>query len=167
MQFTGYYANVTSAGRCIHLNGSSSPDVLINSTDPAYVHVPFPEPGNWYVTLRSFTLEDNCECSKDCLHTQLCINCSCIRDSDTSIETVVSSSPCVDNHCNNEGKCVHYMSGGFVYSACFCFRYKLCFLKSFFNKNIILIIFLFSVATGALIAPTTSTRTASHHSCRC
>lgn len=120
--FSGYYANITNEGRCVHLNGSSSPDVFINSTDPAYINVPFPEPGNWYVTLRSFIREDNCECWRDCLERQ-CQNCTCIKDWNTSIETVISSSPCVDNHCENEGKCIRYMSGGFVFSACYCFRY--------------------------------------------
>lgn len=132
----GYYSNITSGGGCVRARNLTTADVYVNATEPAYVHVPFPEAGTWYVSLRVFCPEEegktingnissstsSCTCSHVCLQGDVaCETCDCLpRCPAVRVESVVSSSPCVEGRCGNHGKCMHYMSGGFVFSACHC-----------------------------------------------
>ena len=113
--------------------------MYVNATEPAYVHVPFPEAGTWYVSLRVFCPEEekegaeektlnvnistsSCSCSRTCLQGDIvCETCDCLpRCPVVRVESIVSSSPCIEGRCGHRGKCMHYMSGGFVFSACYC-----------------------------------------------
>lgn len=134
----GYYSNITSGGGCVRAQGLTTADVYANATEPAYVHIPFPEAGTWYVSLRIFCPEEeektisdgsgvnisnsSCSCSRTCLKGDvLCETCDCLpRCAAVRVESIVSSSPCVEGRCGGHGKCMHYMSGGFVFSACHC-----------------------------------------------
>jgi len=102
------------------------------------VHVPFPEAGTWYVSLRVFcpeeeeeeekiisgsnsTSNNSCSCSYTCLKGDVaCETCDCLPRCAVRVESIVSSSPCIEGRCGGHGKCMHYMSGGFVFSACHC-----------------------------------------------
>lgn len=41
----------------------------------------------------------------------------------TSIVFTLSSNPCVTGRCGRNGRCYHYMSGGFVFSTCLCLKF--------------------------------------------
>ncbi|KAL6256439.1 hypothetical protein P5V15_012552 [Pogonomyrmex californicus] len=135
----GYYSNITSGGGCVRAHGLTTADVYVNATEPAFVHVPFPEAGTWYVSLRVFCPEreekttsddsgvnvtgiNSCSCGRTCLQGDVaCERCDCLsRCTTVRVESIVSSSPCVEGRCGSHGKCMHYMSGGFVFSACHC-----------------------------------------------
>lgn len=125
----GYFSNITSGGSCIRAKGVSTADVYVNAAEPAYVHVPYPEAGTWYVTLRVFCPEEatinsrDCSCARDCPRgdAKTCRTCECLpRCASTRVESIVSSSPCIEGRCGGHGECMHYMSGGFVFSACHC-----------------------------------------------
>ncbi|KAK2583650.1 hypothetical protein KPH14_009585 [Odynerus spinipes] len=116
----GYYSNITAGGSCIRAQDVTEADIYVNETGPAYVHIPFPEPGTWYVSLKSFCVEGKCKCAESCLNGTICENCDCLNSCSIKVESSISSSPCVEGRCNSHGKCMHYMSGGFVFSACHC-----------------------------------------------
>ncbi|KAG5324721.1 TMM8A factor, partial [Acromyrmex heyeri] len=138
----GYYTNITSGGGCVRARSLTTADMYVNATEPAYMHVPFPEAGTWYVSLRVFCPEEekegteektlnganinistsSCSCSRTCLQGDVvCETCDCLpRCPAVRVESIVSSSPCIEGRCGHRGKCMHYMSGGFVFSACYC-----------------------------------------------
>ncbi|XP_020277842.1 transmembrane protein 8B [Pseudomyrmex gracilis] len=132
----GYYTNITSDGGCVRANTITTADVYTNATEPAYVHIPFPEAGTWYVSLRVFCphrkvvgsnntdikTDRTCPCDHVCLqNNSTCDMCDCLpRCPLARVESIVSSSPCIEGRCGRRGKCMHYMSGSFVYSACHC-----------------------------------------------
>jgi len=127
--FSGYYSNVTSGGSCIRAKGISTADVYVGAAEPAFVHVPYPEAGTWYVSLRVFCPDEatisgrNCSCGRTCPRgdAKICSTCECLpRCGSTRVESIVSSSPCIEGRCGGHGECMHYMSGGFVFSACQC-----------------------------------------------
>lgn len=41
----------------------------------------------------------------------------------TSVVFTLSSNPCVTGRCGRNGRCYHYMSGGFVFSTCLCLKF--------------------------------------------
>lgn len=45
------------------------------------------------------------------------------RSCNTSIAFTLSSNPCVSGRCGKNGRCYHYMSGGFVFSTCLCLKF--------------------------------------------
>ncbi|KAL0110073.1 hypothetical protein PUN28_013603 [Cardiocondyla obscurior] len=135
----GYYSNIGSGGGCVRAQSLTTADMYVNASEPAYVHVPFPEAGTWYVSLRVFCPDDDkimsdtnssnsstntssCSCGRACLQGDVaCEKCDCLsRCTSVQVESIVSSSPCVEGRCGGHGKCMHYMSGGFVFSACHC-----------------------------------------------
>ncbi|XP_017793694.1 PREDICTED: transmembrane protein 8B [Habropoda laboriosa] len=116
----GYYSNITAGGGCIRTDNITAADIYVNSTGPASLHIPFPEPGVWHVSLRAFCLEENCQCTETCLNGTACEECDCISPCNARIESRISSLPCIEGRCNSRGKCMHYMSGGFVFAACHC-----------------------------------------------
>lgn len=135
--FKGYYTNITLDGGCVRANTITTADVYTNATEPAYVHIPFPEAGTWYVSLRVFCphrkevgsnntnsikTDRTCPCDHVCLqNNSTCDMCDCRpRCPLARVESIVSSSPCIEGRCGRRGKCMHYMSGSFVYSACHC-----------------------------------------------
>ncbi|XP_014473988.1 PREDICTED: transmembrane protein 8B-like isoform X2 [Dinoponera quadriceps] len=123
----GRYSNITSGGACERVHNVTTADVYVNSTGPAYVHVPFPEAGIWYVSMRAYCLEettsdnDICHCGQTCLGGDAaCDTCDCLSRCPVSVESIVASSPCIEGRCNDHGKCMHCMSSGFVFSTCLC-----------------------------------------------
>ncbi|XP_043255537.1 post-GPI attachment to proteins factor 6 isoform X2 [Colletes gigas] len=116
----GYYSNITAGGGCARTENTTAADIYVNSTGPAVLHVPFPEPGIWHVSLRAFCAEESCQCIASCLNGTACEDCDCMSPCDARVESRVSSLPCIDGRCNSHGKCMHYMSGGFVFAACHC-----------------------------------------------
>lgn len=117
----GTYQDISSeSGRCISDDEESNLPVLITSKvnpGPVYIHAPFPEPGVWYLSLRAFLSPTNCTCL-NC--TANCTECECLTPVSGSVEISVASSPCIEGNCGTHGRCTHYMSGGFVFSACYC-----------------------------------------------
>ncbi|CAK9808819.1 Post-GPI attachment to proteins factor 6 [Anthophora plagiata] len=116
----GYYSNITAGGGCIRTDNITAADIYVNSTGPASLHIPFPEPGVWHISLRAFCLEENCQCIETCLNGTACEECDCITPCNAKVESRISSLPCIEGRCNSRGKCMHYMSGGFVFAACHC-----------------------------------------------
>ncbi|XP_069969165.1 uncharacterized protein [Bactrocera oleae] len=45
-----------------------------------------------------------------------------LENCNTSVVFTISSNPCVVGRCGRYGRCYHYMSGGFVFSTCVCFK---------------------------------------------
>ncbi|CAK9822721.1 Post-GPI attachment to proteins factor 6 [Anthophora retusa] len=116
----GYYSNITAGGGCIRTDNITAADIYVNSTGPASLHIPFPEPGVWHISLKAFCLEENCQCIETCLNGTACEECDCITPCNARVESRISSLPCIEGRCNSRGKCMHYMSGGFVFAACHC-----------------------------------------------
>ncbi|XP_015591102.1 transmembrane protein 8B isoform X2 [Cephus cinctus] len=115
----GYYIPITDTASCENKRTITPPDIYVNKTGPSYIHIPYPEPGQWYISLKSFCVEEKCDCAEECL-TSVCQECSCLKECSSRVESNVASSPCIDAKCNSNGRCVHYMSGGFIFSACHC-----------------------------------------------
>lgn len=116
----GYYSNITAGGSCARAENITAADIYVNETGPAYIHIPFPEPGIWYVSLKSFCVEGKCKCAETCLNGTVCENCECMNSCSTKIESSISSLPCIEGRCDSHGTCMHYMNGGFVFSSCYC-----------------------------------------------
>lgn len=102
------------------MENTTAADIYVNSTGPATLHVPFPEPGIWHISLRAFCVEENCHCIATCLNGTACEDCDCMIPCNSTLESRISSLPCIEGLCNSHGKCMHYMSGGFVFAACYC-----------------------------------------------
>ncbi|KDR20728.1 hypothetical protein L798_04684, partial [Zootermopsis nevadensis] len=85
----------------------------INSTSESNrigtIHVPFPEPGLWFITLKPF-----------------CFNIAnlpidCTPDLGTlNVSLIIESNMCTADNCGRFGDCYNYMSGGFMFSTCVC-----------------------------------------------
>ncbi|XP_033323821.1 post-GPI attachment to proteins factor 6 [Megalopta genalis] len=116
----GYYSNITAGGGCERLDNITAADIYVNCTEPATLHIPYPEPGTWHVSLRSFCVEKDCQCASTCLNGVACEDCECMIPCNAKVESRISSLPCIEGRCNSRGKCMHYMSGGFVFAACHC-----------------------------------------------
>jgi hypothetical protein len=86
----------------IHVNSASETNRI------GRIHVPFPEPGLWFVTLKPF-------CFKDSLPTD------CTSDlGSLNVSLTVESNMCTSDNCGRFGDCYSYMSGGFIFSTCVC-----------------------------------------------
>ncbi|XP_033303836.1 transmembrane protein 8B [Bombus bifarius] len=116
----GYYSNITAGGGCTRMENTTAADIYVNYTGSATLYVPFPEPGIWHISLRAFCIEKNCNCIAICLNETVCEDCDCMIPCNTTLESRISSLSCIDDHCNYHGKCMNYMSGGFVFAACYC-----------------------------------------------
>uniref|UniRef100_T1IR86 EGF-like domain-containing protein n=1 Tax=Strigamia maritima TaxID=126957 RepID=T1IR86_STRMM len=97
-------------------NCSSGVGIQANTSSEAgrasLVMVPYPEPGNWYVTLEAI-----------CYHLDRGPNeitrVKCDSNT-TSIVFNVMSASCVYGGCGPYGRCYQYISGGFIFSTCVC-----------------------------------------------
>ncbi|XP_054161604.1 post-GPI attachment to proteins factor 6-like [Oppia nitens] len=89
----------------------------VNTSSPQFsagkgidtVLIPFPKPGNWFLTL-----EIQCYLNEEY---GVEIDCS---DNKTSILLDITSTPCLNSKCSNRGKCYQYFSGGVLFSSCVC-----------------------------------------------
>lgn len=95
----GFYSDITSVGSCVREEKTTPPDIVGNETSPSFIHVPYPEPGIWYLTVKAFKSDENCLCAKNCTEFA-CDECDCIREIDLRIESSISSSSCVEGSCN-------------------------------------------------------------------
>ena len=118
---------MTAGGGCIRKDLKiTGPDLwTASSVDPSMIHIPYPEPGMWHLSLKSLTVNSSrpCDCFETCKsEAKGCGDdeCSCLSETSGRVEISVGSSPCVEGRCTTNGRCVHYMSGGFVFSACHC-----------------------------------------------
>lgn len=95
-------------------------EVKVNSSSPEFAQgsgirtilMPYPRPGNWFITLQV-------ECylyypEVDDEEYQRC------ETNVTSILLDIASAPCLHSKCANRGKCVQYLNGGVLFSSCSC-----------------------------------------------
>ncbi|XP_044011522.1 post-GPI attachment to proteins factor 6-like [Aphidius gifuensis] len=126
----GYITNITAGGGCKRNDVITTSDIWANSTKPITIHIPYPDPGIWHLTIRAFKLikennklsinNNNCTCIDKC---QIigCDDCECFKKTTTKIETNIGSSPCIEGGCNKNGHCHHHPnSGGFIITSCHC-----------------------------------------------
>uniref|UniRef100_A0A0C9QQ78 Tmem8a_0 protein n=1 Tax=Fopius arisanus TaxID=64838 RepID=A0A0C9QQ78_9HYME len=114
----GIYPTITTNGSCTVSTITVPADLWINSTTPQFLHIPFPEPGVWHLTLKSFRVPSNCTCRSS---SDSVVSCNCMQPISTRIETSIGSSPCIEGKCSSNGKCNTYLhSGGFAFSTCQC-----------------------------------------------
>ncbi|KAJ8674352.1 hypothetical protein QAD02_005614 [Eretmocerus hayati] len=138
----GYFARIRPDGRCQRNSKTKSdpPDLYVNSKSaPSFVHAPFPEPGLWHLSTKAFCISSTgCECFESCIRPNatstnstsckldklsnmtLSSTCNCAWECPARIESSIASSPCIEGGCGEHGRCMHHMSGGFVFSACYC-----------------------------------------------
>ena len=98
LNFTGDFSEVK-----LQVN-TSSENSRIGS-----IHVPFPEPGYWFITLKPFcyTNENN--------------PMNCTTELGTlNVSLIIESNMCTVDNCGRFGDCYNYMSGGFIFSTCVC-----------------------------------------------
>ncbi|XP_063607987.1 post-GPI attachment to proteins factor 6-like isoform X1 [Penaeus indicus] len=89
-------------GHGLHVNTSSL------SAAATSVLIPFPEPGPWYLTLRS-----GCYLSNASEVTECTVN-------ETTVLFSITSASCLHGKCGRYGSCYQYISGGFIFSTCVC-----------------------------------------------
>lgn len=86
--------------------------VSMNSTSTkrmqGKIHVPYPEEGSWYLTIKIFCF------TKDE------ITCSGLNY--TTVSFVIDSEACGPEMCGNFGRCNSYQSGAVIFSSCECFH---------------------------------------------
>lgn len=148
----------TFPNQCVNNHISYNSSVILNATSGLkLIHVPFPSPGTWFVTIRAFhppcvpcdcpekcheqfsdclktcetNLNDTCieDCRRRTVSLEVCKGCDCDGackrndEAERNVSTIVSvsSHPCVNGKCGRHGRCNHYFTGGFIYSACQCF----------------------------------------------
>ncbi|CAO1444482.1 unnamed protein product [Diamesa hyperborea] len=108
--------------KCVYGRQIFPASSVINNTDAdsgtGLIHVPFPESGIWYVTLGLF-----CHGSEQSVAAGSNYGSSYDGSCNTSVVFTISSSPCVAGRCGRNGRCYHYMSGGFVFSTCLCLKF--------------------------------------------
>lgn len=99
---------------CVNYTGDfSKTKIQVNSSSETNrigsIHVPFPEPGLWFITLKSFCFNN------DSLPT------NCTPDQGTlNVSLIIESNMCTADNCGRFGDCYSYMSGGFIFSTCVC-----------------------------------------------
>lgn len=98
---------------CLNYTGDfSKSKIQVNSSSETNrigsIHVPFPEPGLWFITLKPF-------CFNDSLPTD------CTSDlGSLNVSLIIESNMCTADNCGRFGDCYNYMSGGFIFSTCVC-----------------------------------------------
>ncbi|XP_037074533.1 transmembrane protein 8B-like isoform X2 [Pollicipes pollicipes] len=108
-------ARLLPDGRC-----SSGVRLSVNSTGGGggggrldnVTHLPYPEPGDWYLTLAV-------RCYRQQLYGSETPTVPCPGDQ-TALVFHIESAPCLQARCGANGGCYQYFSGGFVFSTCVC-----------------------------------------------
>ncbi|KAJ9589292.1 hypothetical protein L9F63_017501 [Diploptera punctata] len=103
-----------SPDTCLNFTGDFSEARLqVNTSNDnsriGSIHVPFPEPGYWFITLKPFCYTNDSypmECTTD-----LGI---------LNVSLIIESNMCTADNCGRFGDCYNYMSGGFIFSTCVC-----------------------------------------------
>lgn len=118
---------------CLHLNEPGFPEwpahctygnttvdaaaVLSSSNRSQSINVPFPEAGEWFLTIKMFCISDQNTSTEDFNRKPLIeetVECN------GTFVFGIGSVPCDFSQCGPHGECFHYMSGGFVYTTCIC-----------------------------------------------
>jgi hypothetical protein len=99
---------------CINYTGDfSKTKIQVNSSSETNrigsIHVPFPEPGLWFITLKSFCFNSD----------SLPVNCTPDQDK-LNVSLIIESNMCTPDNCGRFGDCYNYMSGGLIFSTCVC-----------------------------------------------
>jgi hypothetical protein len=99
---------------CINYTGDvSKTKIQVNSSSETNrigsIHVPFPEPGLWFITLKSFCFNND----------SLPTNCTPDQGK-LNVSLIIESNMCTADNCGRFGDCYNYMSGGFIFSTCVC-----------------------------------------------
>jgi hypothetical protein len=102
-----------SQDMCLNYTGNfSKSGIQVNSTSETNrigsIHVPFPEPGLWFITLKLFCFNDSLP--TDCTSELGSLN----------VSLIIESNMCTSDNCGRFGDCYNYMSGGFIFSTCVC-----------------------------------------------
>ncbi|CAB0031652.1 unnamed protein product [Trichogramma brassicae] len=140
----GKYDAISSLGQCLRDvdDSTTGADVYVaNSSVADFVHVPYPETGNWHLSLRAFCLEPaspECrQCHESCARKRwdngtsyngassgcdegVCANCTS-RPCDARVKSIVASAQCVQNSCGRQGRCNVYLEAGYAFSSCYCY----------------------------------------------
>lgn len=99
----------------MHGEKNKTADMILNTTDTMnLMNIPFPEPGTWFVTAAIYCYDDS-KTAKSEKPKEL-------EECKQDVVFSINSSPCLAGGCSDYGKCYHYMSGGFVYSTCICWK---------------------------------------------
>jgi hypothetical protein len=98
---------------CLNYTGDfSKSKIQVNSSSErnriGSIHVPFPEPGLWFITLKPF-----------CFNESLPTDCTSDLGS-LNVSLIIESNMCTADNCGRFGSCYNYMSGGFIFSTCVC-----------------------------------------------
>jgi hypothetical protein len=99
---------------CLSYTGDFSKSrIQINSSSEANriggIHVPFPEPGLWFITLKPFCFTNDS------------LPVVCTSEMGTlNVSVIIESNMCTVDNCGRFGDCYNYMSGGFIFSTCVC-----------------------------------------------
>lgn len=106
------------------MNNCSSPlSLTVNTSSVSsmsqYVMIPFPEPGNWYVTMAAYCYVENSSASLYPEWPRSVETVSCSTNTTSVILNAVSAS-CVFGGCGSYGQCYQYISGGLIFSTCVC-----------------------------------------------
>lgn len=93
--------------------GASFPaSVRLNTTSPenftGKLHVPFPEPGPWFLSLKPFCFAGNGS------------EADCGELNETQVAFVLDSEMCGSDRCGRWGHCNNYLSGGVIFATCIC-----------------------------------------------
>jgi hypothetical protein len=91
----------------------SETKIQVNSSSEANrigsIHVPFPEPGLWFINLKPFCFTNDS------------LPAECTPDLGTlNVSLIIESNMCTADNCGRFGDCYNYMSGGFIFSTCVC-----------------------------------------------
>lgn len=116
---------------------------VLNSTDSESIYekiiIPFPESGNWYLTLRVFCDQVVCPCRTSDNGTKYYVDSDTVykdgeedsvgtwnntrqgtSECNSTVVLSVSSTSCVSGRCSNHGNCLLNTVGGLVMSFCSC-----------------------------------------------
>ncbi|CAG0886422.1 unnamed protein product [Darwinula stevensoni] len=86
--------------------------IQVNNTNPSeYLHVPYPLPGLWYLSLFALCYPFNISSSSE----------PCEDDKSFKVLVSLINAPCVLGSCGQHGKCYTYFSGMHLFSSCRCF----------------------------------------------
>lgn len=119
---------------CLHLNepgipgwpahckyGNTTLDAaaIVNSSNRSQsVNVPFPEAGEWFLTIKMFCVSKRNDLAIEDVTSKLLPDET--NDCNGTFVVGIGSVPCEFSQCGPYGSCYHYMSGGFVYTTCVC-----------------------------------------------
>lgn len=108
-------------GKCRYGNTFHNASAIVSSENRTKsINVPFPETGEWFLTIQVFCIIEQKGKSLTDLLIESYSNENEVDECNGTFIISISSMPCGPNQCGSFGSCYHYMSGGFVYTTCVC-----------------------------------------------